>query len=188
MQSPKVIKGNTEDEIWQQITADLSNQTEILEYEALIDQGDKQIVLDIDIDLGGGFESGYESTMLRAPLHIDQDFRFAVHDEGFIDEVGKFFGMQDVETGYEEFDKATLIKSNDEEKVKALFADASVRRVMQSLDDYTFGIIMHHTNHDEKGPFLELYINTAITDAADLRQIYHAFYTVLNLLDYNTKQ
>jgi hypothetical protein len=184
MDTAKIIKGQTEDEIWQQISADLTREGDILEYDVMIEQGGTQILLDIDIDLGGGFEGGYESTMLRAPLHTEQDFRFAVHHQGFIDEIGKFFGMQDVETGYDEFDKQAIIKTNHEEKVKALFTDASVRKVIQGLEDYTFGIIMHHTNHQDKAPFLELYINNAITDATELRRIYHAFYTVLALLDY----
>jgi hypothetical protein len=184
MEPAKIIKGQTEDEIWQQITADLTKQDDILEYDAMIEQDGNQILLDIDIDLGGGFEGGYESTMLRAPLHIAQDFRFAVHHQGFIDEIGKFFGMQDVETGYEEFDKEAIIKTNNAEKVKALFTDATVRKVIQSLEDYTFGIIMHHANHGDKAPFLELYINNAITDATELRKIYHSFYTVLTSLDY----
>jgi hypothetical protein len=136
---PKIISGN-EDEIWQQITSDF-REGDLLEYRAIIQQQNTRVLLDIDIDLGGGFEGGYESTMLRSPLKPNNNFRFAIHEEGFIDEVGKFFGMQDVVIGYPEFDKKVLIKANDEAKVKPLFADTSVREVFQSLDDFTLELL-----------------------------------------------
>ncbi len=116
MTQEKIISGN-EDEIWQQITADFIKEDDLLEYRVVIEQQNRRILLDIDIDLGGGFEGGFESTMLRSQLESIGDFRFAIHDESFIDEVGKFFGMQDVVIGYPEFDKKVLIKSNDERKV-----------------------------------------------------------------------
>ncbi len=183
MQEEKIIKGATEDEIWQQVTADLNKETDLLEYSVTIEQANRRILLDIDIDLGGGFEGGYESTMMRAPLKIAEDFRFVVHHQGFIDEIGKFFGMQDVVIGYDELDKKLIIKANDAAKVKALFTDSLVRKVFQSFDDFTLGIIMHHISAEEKAPFLEFYNNTAITNPVELREIYNAFYKVLILLD-----
>jgi hypothetical protein len=98
MTAPKVITGS-EDEIWQQIAKDFNEESDLLEYQALIEYENKRIFLSIDIDLGGGFEGGYESTMLRSQLQSTGDFRFAIHEESFIDEVGKFFGMQDVLIG-----------------------------------------------------------------------------------------
>src|SRR5258708_35511841 len=104
METVKIIKGNTEQEVWSEIEKDL-NADEIDHYQVLIKQGNKDIALVIDIDLGGGFEGGSEYAMLKSTVLITDDFKFAIHDEGFIDEVGKFFGMQDVETGYSELDK-----------------------------------------------------------------------------------
>jgi hypothetical protein len=182
MTQEKIISGN-EDEIWQQITADFIKEDDLLEYRVVIEQQNRRILLDIDIDLGGGFEGGFESTMLRSQLKSIGDFRFAIHNESFIDEVGKFFGMQDVVIGYPEFDKKVLIKANDETKVRPLFSETSIREVFQSLDDFTFGIIMHHFDGKEKSPCLELYINSAITDAVSLRKIYSAFFKVLILID-----
>ncbi|RKR84970.1 hypothetical protein BDD43_5224 [Mucilaginibacter gracilis] len=177
MDIEKTFIGTTEDEIWQQVAADIND--EVLEYHALLKQADTEIYLDIDIDLGGGFEGGYATTAYRALLS-QHDFKFAVHEEDFTDEIGKFFGMQDVETGYEDLDHHLIIKTNNEAKVKTLFIDANVRRVFTTLEDFDLGIRTHSVDDsDEKQTFLELNIEDGITDAVTLREIYRAFYTVL---------
>lgn len=183
MEIDNFIKGSAEDEIWQQINEQFLQNPDPLEYTAVIEHGKYRVVLNIDIDLGGGFESGYETTSLTAPLHSLTDFRFAIHQEHFTDEIGKFFGMQDVVIGYEEFDKKLIIKTNDDTRVKELFANPSVRNVFQTLEDFTFGITAHHASSSEsKEAFLELTIETGITDVSKLRTIYNAFYTVLTAL------
>lgn len=184
MESNNVIKGSSEDEIWQQINEQFGQNPDPLEYTTIIEHGKYRILLDIDIDLGGGFESGYESTAFTAQLESATAFRFAIHKEHFTDEIGKFFGMQDVVIGYEEFDKKVVIKTNDETEVKSLFADPSVRSVLQDLDDFTFGITTHHVSDStRKDPFLELYIESGITDLNKLRAIYSAFYAILSKVD-----
>lgn len=180
METDKTYIGTTEDEIWQQIAADINDDT--LEYRALIQQNDKQITLDIDIDLGGGFEGGYATTSYSAPL-AGHHFKFAVHEEHFTDEIGKFFGMQDIEIGYPELDHHLVIKTNDEAKVKTLFADPKVREVFTSLTDFDFGIHLHDIEHsNEKQAFLELNIEDGITDIATLKELYHVFYMVLQAI------
>lgn len=183
MEEEKIIRGATEDEIWQQIKTDLTGNPDLLDYSVVIKHSNRIIYFDIFIDLGGGFEGGFKSTILRTALRTTDDFKFAVHPQGFIDEIGKFFGMQDVVTGHSEFDKNLIIKSNNESKVKAIFSDALTREVFQSLHDFTFGIIMHHINHDQKGRFLEFYSDTAITDTTELKKIYSAFCKVLTVVD-----
>jgi hypothetical protein len=177
MEDLKVVTGNTEQEIWPVIESDLS-AGDILDYHILIRQDNAETDLYIDIDLGGGFEGGYEITQLKASLSIPHDFKFAIHDEDFIDKMGKFFGMQDVETGYPELDEHLIIKTNDEERVRLVFADEEVRQTLTLLNDFDLGI--HHVHNGEiQTASLEFNINEGITDAAYLRKIYHAFYKVL---------
>ena len=185
MKSQRIITGNTEDELWQQLTKDMVGGEWAYDYQILLKQGDREILLDIDIDLGGGFEGGYESTMLSAVLHgLKDDFSFAIHHEGFLDEIGKFLGIQDLETGYIEFDKKVIVRSNNEEKVKQLFADSEVRSVFELLTDFSLGITSHHISHtDEKEYQLEFSSDLAITDQRALRKIYHAFVAVLYQLE-----
>src|SRR5688572_25908274 len=118
MVQEKIILSNTEEDIRRQLTADLAAFPGIQQYQAIIKQNGKPVHLFIDIDPGGGFESGYEATMLRAAADSSTAFSFVIHKEAFFDKVGKLLGMQDVETGYAEFDKNVIIKTNDEERIK----------------------------------------------------------------------
>ncbi len=177
MDIDKTYKAATEAELWKQVSADINE--DVLEYHALLEQGGQNIVLDIDIDLGGGFEGGYATTSYSTQIN-NHNFRFAIHDEHFTDEIGKFFGMQDVKTGYDELDHHLVIKTNDEEKVKTLFADASVRKTLSELTNFDLGIRQHQIeDSDKKQSFLELNIEDGITDTAFLSELYHAFYVVL---------
>jgi hypothetical protein len=177
MNIDKTYTGTTEDEIWQQLAADINDET--LDYHALIKQGSTSVYLDIDIDLGGGFEGGYATTTYCAPVNT-QGFKFAIHEEHFTDEIGKFFGMQDIKTGYEDLDHHLIIKTTDEAKVKTLFSDAGIRNVFTTLENFDLGIHLRNVEgSDEKHPFLELNIEDGITDIATLRALYHAFYMVL---------
>ena len=175
MEQYKTINGATDEEIWQKITADLTEDT--LDYTAVIEKQDRQVLLAIDIDLGGGFESGYATTTLSAPVTDSTDFKFALHKEHFIDEVGKFFGMQDVVIGFEEFDKKVVVKSTDETRVKSILTDEQVRQTLVELPDFTFEITGHDDQPDKRQ--LRLNIEEGITDAQLLRTIYATFTRVL---------
>ncbi|CAM3630936.1 hypothetical protein MUGA111182_00210 [Mucilaginibacter galii] len=180
MEDQKIISGATEQEIWDTIAADLAAEGELLDYNVIIDQDGRQTELYIDIDLGGGFESGSELTQLSAPLSVNRDFKFAIHDEDFLDTIGKFFGLEDMKMGYPELDDHVVIKTNAPEKVRELFADAEIRTLFTGLEDFDFGIHTHHLeDSDGDQTFLEFNLNRGITDATELRKLYHAFYTVL---------
>jgi len=184
MEEQKIITGNTEQEVWEQVAADLTAEEELFSYDVLINQGNKHIELYIDIDLGGGFEGGSETTQFSAPLHVTRDFKFAIHDEGFLDTIGKFFGLEDMKTGYPELDQHVVIKTNVPEKVRELMADSTIRNVFTTLADFDFGIHTHTV--EETGieqPFLEFNINQGVTDPETLRKLYHAFYEVLIKLE-----
>lgn len=177
MEIDKTYTGTTEEQIWKQIATDIND--DVLEYHAIIQQGPVEIYLDIDIDMGGGFEGGYATTSYRAPL-TGTAFQFAIHEEHFTDEIGKFFNMQDVTIGYPELDEHLIVKTNDEAKVKTLFNDEATRKTFTELENFDLGITLHSLeDSDEKQAFLELNIEDGITDIATLRQLYHAFYTVL---------
>lgn len=179
-----IIKGNSEEEIWSQIKNQLTSENEMLDYTAVIEQEKRKVIIDIDIDLGGGFESGYATTTITAPLHTTPSFKFAIHREHFTDEIGKFFGMQDVEIGFDDFDPKFIVKTNDKDSVHKLFEDAAARITLESLDDFTFGITTHHAEDaDKRDYYLEMVIEDGITDPQKLREIYRAFYSVLSVVD-----
>ncbi|WP_069658598.1 hypothetical protein [Arcticibacter eurypsychrophilus] len=184
MQEERTIAGETEDQIWNQVNADFSPSNDLLDYHVVLDQAGRRILLDMGIDLGGGFESGSAYTTFSAYLYGRSPFRFSIHKQGFIDEIGKFFGMQDVVLGYLEFDEKFIVKTNSEVKAVEVFADEKVRKVLLSYQDLDFGIVEYAMeNSTEKAPFLELKIKAGITDPILLREIYSAFYLVIQTID-----
>jgi hypothetical protein len=68
-------------------------------------------------------------TRMRAPYLNPGGFRFKIYRKGFFSELGKLFGMQDIEIGEPEFDEAFILKGNDEGTVRDLFASPEIRRL-----------------------------------------------------------
>jgi len=179
----KVISGSTKEEVLSQLQADLSPD-DILNYNALLKLNGKEVLFYMDIDLGGGFEGGSEFMQFKATLKSNSVFRFAIHDKKFADDIGKFFGMMDVEVGYPDLDKHLIIKTNDEQKVRSLFEDAGLRETFTQLNSFDCGIHLHHPNgNPTKQPFLELYTNQVIKDPATFRNVFDAFYQLLSEVD-----
>jgi hypothetical protein len=168
-----IINNSTEEETWKQVKTHLANNN--LSDSILIKDNLHSILLIIDIDLGGGFEGGFSTTQLKSAIKMNNDFRFAIHKKNILDDVGKFFGMQDVIIGYKEFDDAFIIKTTDEKRVKEIFADKETRETLKSISHFTLS--MEENNSEEK--LLEMYIEEGITDTVLLKKIYQAFYSVL---------
>jgi hypothetical protein len=182
MEPQKIIYGNSAAEIGKQLEAALTGNENLLQFTTLIEQQGRRIVLDIDIDPGGGFEGGYAFTRLSAPLQAKDDFKFHLHDEGFLADVGKLFGMQDVVIGYPEFDDKVIVKTNNKDRVRNIFSDAAAREVFSSLPDFNLQI-KEQEQDDNLLSFLELEIEEGIAEPERLRNVYNAFYTVLAALD-----
>jgi hypothetical protein len=86
-------------------------------------------VLTLDTYTVSSGHSHVTYTRMRAPYVNPAGFRFTIYREGFFSELGKLFGMQDIEIGEPEFDEAFIIKANDEGIVRDLFASAEIRRL-----------------------------------------------------------
>jgi hypothetical protein len=187
MQDARVISGTSLDEVWKQIDEDFSQYQEVYEYNAIIEQQGRSVTLDIDIDLGGGFEGGYALTRFMSPLKSFDDFRFSLHRQDLLDGIGKLFGIEDIKIGSPEFDKNIVVKSNHPDRIKDILSSAQIRDVIQSLPNFEFHIGHHHSSHTEvESAFLELRIDEGITDTAVLRLIYSAFILVLEKVDFNS--
>jgi hypothetical protein len=174
MDTIKIISGSTAEDISRQLAQDVQGE-ELIGYHAVLRQdGLPDVLLDIEVDLGGGFEGGYEWTRFSAPVQVGDGFRFALHHESFLDKAGKLLGLEDKVIGYPDFDKEFIIKTNNEAKVKTVFEEASVRGYFQSLEAFNL-----HIAHADGADRLELEIEQAITDATTLHAVYRAFANVL---------
>ncbi len=188
MEDARVISGTSLEDIWTQIDADFSQHPDLLEYSAIIEQQGRSVSLEIDIDLGGGFEGGYALTRFISNLKSFDSFRFSLHRQDLLDEVGKFFGMEDIKIGDPEFDKKIVVKSNNPERIKDILDLPQIREVIQSLPNFEFHIAHHHSSNTEvESAFLELRIDEGITDTATLRPIYNIFCLILEKVDFNSR-
>ncbi|AEY67500.1 hypothetical protein [Clostridium sp. BNL1100] len=70
-------------------------------------------------------------TRVRAPYVNKDGFRFKIYRKGIFSEIGKAFGGQDVEVGFPEFDEDFIIKGNDEQKLRTLFANGKIRQLIE---------------------------------------------------------
>jgi len=184
MQEPKVISATSDEEVWKQIEADFSAEPELFQYNAVIKYQGWIIDLVIDIDPGGGFEGGYAFTALSSELKNVDDFRFSLHHQDIIDEIGKLFGMQDLKIGIPEFDDKVIVKTNNSIRLKDLLSDSEIRTLLQSLPEFHFHIAHHSSQKTEvEGALLKLNIEEGITDPKVLRKVYNMFINVLTKLD-----
>ena len=87
-------------------------------------------------------------TRMRAAYVNADGFRFTVYRKGLFTGFGKLLGLQDVAVGYPEFDDAFVIKGNDEQKLRRLFANAKLRALIQLQPQ------IHFCVNDDDGVFL----------------------------------
>lgn len=128
--------GPSKREVWQQVSKAVNAQ--------YIDDGffsvpkvvaqheDWEITLDTYTVSTGKSSTTY--TRIRAPYVSKNGFEFRIYREGFFSNMGKFFGMQDIEVGYEEFDKQFIIQGNDPYKVELLFENPEIRALLLDIE------------------------------------------------------
>ncbi|MBC3539229.1 hypothetical protein ACFSC6_07720 [Rufibacter sediminis] len=181
METIKTFSADTEEELWHQVAHDMARQKELMEYSALLTLAGQPIYFDIDIDLGGGFESGFSNTSFLAPVQHSTAFKFALHEQGFIDEVGKIFGMEDIELGYPDLDDAFIIKTNQPETLKNLLVDPAIHAILLKHKNCEIKL---HEEADEIGPEMVLTFSKdeAILDISELREIYGLLFSLLQRL------
>ena len=126
MEQVRIISGDSPERIWEQIRRDFTENPEAFDYSAVIEQDGRSVTLDIDIDLGGGFEGGYALTRFASPLKTFDDLHFSIHRQDLLDGIGKLFGIQDVALGYLEFDRKIVVKTNHPDRLKDIFSGVRV--------------------------------------------------------------
>ncbi|OMQ08751.1 hypothetical protein [[Flexibacter] sp. ATCC 35103] len=88
--------------------------------------------------------SGKYSTQLTrviVPITLKDNLKFEIYREGFTRKIEKLFGAQDIEIGYPEFDKAYIIKSNNEFKIKKILRNKELRDLIESQKEVNIQIL-----------------------------------------------
>ena len=183
MENTRIITGDSEFAVLEQLKQDFKNPDQLFDYAAEVRLGNRTIFVTLDIDLGGGFESGYAFTVLQAPFPDPTGFKFAIYPQDLLAEIGKLFGMQDVKVGYPAFDDKFMIKSNQPEKVKLLFTDPEIRQRLEKLHHFKFEINhvdVSEANHPAR---LELTISEGVTDPAAIEDLFILMLRTLDKLE-----
>ncbi len=180
--------GDDREEIWRKLASEMGGR-----YVAggawkgdkvHIDHGEWTMTLDVYSVHANNVTTFY--TRLRAPFVNAEGFRFSIHDASFFSKIGKWFGMQDVEVGDPEFDERFIIKGTHEPRLRELFADEKIRRLITAQPAIRLSIV------DDEGWFGPTYpegtdalmfvSHGIVTDEARLRALYELFAETLDQL------
>ncbi|MFL6233112.1 MAG: DUF3137 domain-containing protein [Thermoanaerobaculia bacterium] len=128
------VLGPSRQEVWRQLCAEIGAD--------FVDggfwKGDKvqahvkNWTLTLDTYTVSSGHSHVTYTRMRAPFVSRDGFRFRIYRKSLFSGLGKMLGMQDIEVGHSvSFDDDFIVQGNDEHKVRALFANAEIRRLIQ---------------------------------------------------------
>ncbi|RZJ48059.1 MAG: DUF3137 domain-containing protein, partial [Flavobacterium sp.] len=130
----------------------------------------------------------YSTKMTRvvAPVLLTDNFKFEIYNEGVVRKIEKFFGAQDIEIGYSDFDKAFTIKSNNEFKLKTLLQNKEIRNLIESQKSTNIQISNKKGIWEDelpKGEFeLSYFIDGEINDITTLKSLLQLFKLILDEL------
>jgi hypothetical protein len=102
-------------------------------------------------------------------------FQFMIFRTGLISKIDKALGSQDIEIGDAEFDRQFTIQSNNEARVRALFANLRLRQLIQGQKSVRLGI--------SKKNELRFEVQGVIKDVERLKSIFELFKETLQQLD-----
>lgn len=183
------VFGPSREEIWRQLCSEIGAE--------LIDggfwKGDKveahvkswTITLDTYTVSTGHSHVTY--TRMRAPFVSRDGFRFRIYRKSVFTGLRKMLGMQDIEAGQSvHFDEDFVIQGNDEYKVRSLFADSEIRRLIQEQPRISLEL------KDDEGTFrkkfpegvdeLHFQVMGVIKDVERLKKLFDLFSEVLEQL------
>jgi hypothetical protein len=180
--------GPSQGEIWQQLSAETGAQFVeggfLKSDKVRAVHGQWTVTLDKYVVSTGKVTVVY--TRMRAPYVNPDGFRFEVYRKGVFSDLGKLFGMQDVEVGHPEFDRDFIIKGTDEAKLRQLFANAKIRELIAGQKDINFSV------KDDEGWFgatfpegvdeLVFLVVGLIKDVDRLKHLYELFAATLDEL------
>ena len=180
--------GPSRREIWRQLSAEMGAHYVAGGFwkgdKVQATYGEWTVTLDVYVISTGKSTISY--TRMRAPFVNPDGFRYSIYRRGFFTGLAEWLGMQDVQVGYEEFDREFVIKGTDEEKLRQLFASAKIRELIAAQPQIGFSV------QDDEGWFgpsfpegvdkLEFMVVGVIKDVERLKRLYELFAETLDQL------
>ena len=190
MSALKSLFGSSREEIWRQLAREVDGQFRegsVFRPSAVQARTDDWI---ITLDTLSDPNSGASYTRLRAPYFNPERFRFEIYRAGFFTELWKGMGMQDIEVGYPRFDRDFVIKGNKPGRVRRLFGNERIRRLIDALPRIRLSV-KGHEGMLSKFPAgvdeLHFQATGTIKDIGRLRTLFDLFAEVLQELCHEGK-
>ena len=128
------IWGRSTAAVWSQVARDIGGTyqdggsfgRDVLRY----NPGESEITLDTYEESNN--ESTTIYTRMSAPFENKHALYFKMYRVGFCASIGTFFGMQDIQIGDPHFDANFVIQGNDDEKVRWLLKDPTLKDLIQA--------------------------------------------------------
>lgn len=190
MSALKSLFGPSREEIWRQLAREVDGQVldgSIFRPLAVQVRTDDWI---ITLDTLSDPNSGATYTRLRAPYFNPERFRFQIYRATFFSDLGKAFGMQDIEVGHPRFDRDFVIKGNEPGRVQRLFDNERIRRLIDAQPRIHVTVKAHEgmlskfpAGMDE----LHFQASGTIKDLDRLRQLFDLFAEVLQQICHEGK-
>lgn len=188
MPSLRKLFGQSKEEVWRQLSAEIGADYTAGSWmkrgKVQVQHSQWTITLDTFTVSTGKMVMVF--TRLRAPYINPDGFRFTIYRRGFFSDIGKFFGMQDIRIGHDEFDRDFIIKGTDEGRLRSLFSNSKIRDFIAAQPQ------IHLTVKDHEGYFGpefppdtdELYFTVGgiIKDKARLKALFDLFAETLDQL------
>jgi hypothetical protein len=180
--------GPSKDEVWRQLAAEISAD--------FVDGGFwkgtkvkgqvKQWTVTLDTYSVSTGDTTIVFTRMRAPYVNRDGLRFKIYRKGWLSDLGKLLGMQDIEVGFPDFDEQFIIKGNNPIQIRQLFMSSAIRELIQAQPSITLEV------KDDEGWFgasfpegvdeLHFSVTGIIKDIDRLKELYELFAEVLNNL------
>jgi len=133
MSALKSLFGPSREEIWRQLARKVHGrflEGSFFHPSAVQARTDDWI---ITLDTFSDPNSGASYTRMRAPYFNPERFRFQIYRTTFFSDLGKALGMQDIEVGHPRFDRDFVIKGNAPGRVRRLFDNERIRRLIDAV-------------------------------------------------------
>jgi hypothetical protein len=182
--------GPSKEEIWRQFCAETGGNYVDGGFwkgaKAVATHGQWSVTLDTYTVSTG--KSSVTFTRMRAPYVNPDGFNFTIHRNGIFSDLGKMLGMQDVTVGQPELDEAFIIKGNDEQKLRTLFANPKIRELVVAQPAIRFCVDSNGQSFFGVGGLppgvdeLHFQVTGVIKDVERLKLLYELFSETLDEL------
>ena len=130
----KALFGPSQKEIWRQLSTEVRGKFHEggLLTGSAVQARTRDWIITLDTYTTGDGKTNQTFTRLRAPYFNPEGFRFQIYRASVFSGLGKSLGMQDIEVGHPRFDDAFVIKSNSSRRVRRLFDNEKIRRLIDA--------------------------------------------------------